>query len=67
MGLVHGDARAHGVSCSLRLAPDLPRVTVDPVQIQHVILNLVRNGIEALESTQGPRELLICARRAGTR
>ena len=66
MGLVHGDARAHGVSCSLQLAADLPTVTVDPVQIQHVILNLVRNGIEALETTQGPRELVICARRAGS-
>ncbi len=65
MGLVHGDARAHGISCSLKLAPDLPSVTVDPVQIQHVILNLVRNGIEALEATQGARELTICARRAG--
>jgi len=65
MGLVHGDARAHGVSCSLRLAPELPTVTVDSVQIQHVILNLVRNGIEALDSTTGPRELVIGAAPAG--
>jgi two-component system, LuxR family, sensor kinase FixL len=65
MGLVHGDARAHGVSCSLQLAPELPTVTVDSVQIQHVILNLVRNGIEALDSTTGPRELVIGAARAG--
>jgi two-component system, LuxR family, sensor kinase FixL len=59
MGLVHSDARAHGVSCSLKLAPGLPKVTVDPVQMQHVILNLARNGIEALEATEGPRELVI--------
>jgi two-component system sensor kinase FixL len=65
MGLVHGDARAHGVSCSLQLAPELPTVTVDSVQIQHVILNLVRNGIEALDSTTGPREVVIGAARAG--
>jgi len=65
MELVHGDARAHGVSCSLQLAPALPTVTVDSVQIQHVILNLVRSGIEALESTRGPRELVIGASRAG--
>jgi two-component system, LuxR family, sensor kinase FixL len=65
MGLVHGDARAHGVSCSLAIAPDLPTVTVDPVQMQHVILNLVRNGIEALGSTTGPRELVIGVARAG--
>jgi two-component system sensor kinase FixL len=66
MGLVHSDTRAHGVSCSLQLAPELPTVTVDSVQIQHVILNLVRNGIEALESTKGPRDLVIAAARAGT-
>jgi two-component system sensor kinase FixL len=65
MGLVNSDARAHGISCSLKLAPELPTVTVDPVQMQHVILNLVRNGIEALESTKGPRDLVISAARAG--
>lgn len=65
MGLVHSDARAHGVSCSLHLAPELPTVTVDPVQLQHVILNLARNGIEALESTRGPRDLRISAARSG--
>ncbi len=65
MGLVNGDARAHGVSCLVQLAPDLPKVTVDWVQMQHVILNLARNGIEALESTSGARELVIRATRAG--
>ncbi|HTY92667.1 MAG TPA: ATP-binding protein [Steroidobacteraceae bacterium] len=59
MTLVHSDARVHGVTVSLQLATDLPRVTVDPVQIQHVILNLVRNGIEALSSVPEPRELAI--------
>ncbi len=65
MGLVYADARAHGVSCSLQFAPALPTVTVDPVQMQHVILNLVRNGIEAVGSSTGPRELVIGAARAG--
>jgi two-component system sensor kinase FixL len=63
MGLIQSDARAHGVSCSLNLAPQLPPVRVDPVQMQHVILNLVRNGIEALESSNGPREVVISAAR----
>jgi two-component system sensor kinase FixL len=61
MELVHSDTRARGVSCSLKISPELPKVTVDSVQIQHVILNLVRNGIEALDSTTGPRELVIGA------
>jgi len=64
MGLAHSDARAHGVCCSLQLAPELPTVTVDTVQIQQVILNLVRNGIEALDSTTGRRDVVIGAARA---
>ena len=65
MALVHSDTRAHGVSCSLHLEPELPMVSVDSVQIQHVILNLVRNGIEALDSTTGPRDVVIGVARAG--
>ncbi len=59
MVLAHSDARAHGVSCSLQLQPQLPTVTVDTLQIQHVILNLVRNGIEALDSTTDRRDVVI--------
>jgi two-component system, LuxR family, sensor kinase FixL len=64
MPLVHSDARAHGVCCALQLPPQLPTVTVDIVQIQHLILNLVRNGIEALEAATGARDVLIGASRA---
>lgn len=32
-----------------RLAPDLPRVWADKVQIEQVLLNLIRNGQEAME------------------
>jgi two-component system sensor kinase FixL len=38
---------AHGVQLSLDLAPELPSVTVDTGQVQHVILNFVRNSLEA--------------------
>jgi len=46
--LVESDARLHGVQLSLHLADDLPEVLVDAGQIQHVILNFVRNSLEAL-------------------
>ncbi|MBV8495466.1 MAG: hypothetical protein JO361_01655 [Gammaproteobacteria bacterium] len=48
--LVLSDARVHGVLLSLELADNLPTVLVDPAQIQHVILNFVRNSLEALAS-----------------
>ena len=42
------------------LAGELPPVLGDRVQLQQVILNLVMNGIEAMENvTDRPRELLI--------
>lgn len=43
------EARQRGVSVKLHLADDLPPVLADPIQIQQVVLNLVRNGIEAME------------------
>src|SRR6266480_3721712 len=58
--LVESDARLHGVPVSLDLADELPNVLVDPGQIQHVILNFVRNGLEALASRpSGTGRLLI--------
>ena len=46
--LAESDARAHGVQLSLELADNLPEVLVDAGQIQNVILNFVRNSLEAL-------------------
>ena len=42
------------------LADDLPPVTGDRVQLQQVILNLIRNGSDAMSSVEDrPRQLLI--------
>jgi PAS domain S-box-containing protein len=44
-------ANAHeGVRFSLQLAPALPRVVVNRLQIQKVLSNLIDNGIEAMHS-----------------
>jgi two-component system sensor kinase FixL len=60
INLVEGDARVHGVPVSLELADNLPDVLVDAGQIQLVILNFVRNGLEALASRpSGTGQLLI--------
>ncbi|MGC2272032.1 MAG: PAS domain S-box protein [Candidatus Sulfotelmatobacter sp.] len=46
------------------LADDLPPVTGDRVQLQQVILNLIRNGSDAMSSVDDrPRQLLIRTKR----
>jgi two-component system sensor kinase FixL len=58
--LLIADARAHRGVLSLELTPALPRVLVDTVQLQHVIVNLVRNGLEAQsDMTTGAREIRV--------
>ncbi len=57
-------AREQGVRVSLRCDPELPDIIVDKIQIQQVALNLIRNAIEAMETTSR-RELTIGARRDG--
>src|SRR5262249_2969884 len=49
--LAHADARVHQVALQFDLAPNLPKVRADRAQIQHMVLALVRNAIEALEGT----------------
>ncbi|NLS03390.1 PAS domain S-box protein [Rhizobium sp. P32RR-XVIII] len=61
--LVQGELRRHRILLRTELAPDLPPVAGDRVQLQQVILNLMMNGIEAMsEVTDRPRELLMIAR-----
>ena len=45
--LLASDARVHDGRLELDLTPALPRVTVDGVQIQQVLMNLVHNAFEA--------------------
>ncbi|WP_404294524.1 PAS domain S-box protein (plasmid) [Microvirga sp. RSM25] len=62
--LVHGEVAQHRVLLRTELAPDLPLVAGDQVQLQQVLLNLVLNGLEAMkEVAERPRELLIRSRR----
>jgi signal transduction histidine kinase len=51
---------SHRVSLRIESAPVLPMIPGDRVQLQQVIINLVMNGIEAMQSvTDRPRELVI--------
>jgi two-component system, LuxR family, sensor kinase FixL len=55
-------AREQGVRVSLRCDRDLPDIVVDKIQIQQVALNLIRNAVEAMETTSR-RELTVAVTR----
>ncbi len=60
VALVQGELIGHQVSLQMQLAPALPLILGDRIQLQQVIINLMMNGIEAMEAvTDRPRELLI--------
>jgi two-component system, LuxR family, sensor kinase FixL len=62
--LARADARSSDVRVILNLGADLPYVSLDRVQIQQVLLNLLRNSIDSLESIRcGHRDVII---RTGT-
>ncbi|PMX89033.1 hypothetical protein C1X43_34130, partial [Pseudomonas sp. GW460-C3] len=58
--LAEPDARVNDVRLTVDLSAGLAPVAADPVQIQQVLLNLIRNAIDAtLESRHAPREVLV--------
>ena len=67
IALVQRELISHQVSLQMELAPALPMILGDRVQLQQVIINLVMNGIEAMQSvTDRPRELVIRSRQDET-
>lgn len=56
--LMLADGHAHGAEVRFEFGTHLPRVVMDAAQIQHVILNLVRNGLEALEAEEPSSRML---------
>ena len=63
IGLVGAELARHRVSLLKELGPDLPPVLGDRVQFQQVILNLIANGIDAMDAVnERPRELFISSK-----
>lgn len=67
-GLALVGARERGIVVTFLFHPELPPVVVDRIQIQQVLLNLIRNALEAMREEQAlgdgasrPRELIIAA------
>jgi len=63
MPLVRLQARKSGTHVVERLAPDLPQVRCDRTRVEQVLLNLARNGLQAIESAPDghPRRLVLAA------
>lgn len=60
-GLALIGAREQGIEARFELAGNLPPVLADATQLQQVVLNLVRNAVEALQAVER-RELVVASR-----
>ena len=58
-------AQRNGVTLKLNIAPGLPLLWIDAVQIDGVLFNIATNALDALEHYAGARRLSLYARAAG--
>jgi two-component system sensor kinase FixL len=57
--LLHSDLLGRGTAVETELAPSLPVVDANPVQLQQVLLNLLMNSVEAMQSTPTAKRRII--------
>lgn len=55
-------AKAFEANLDIAIDPELPEVQADQVQIEQLLLNLIRNGFEAMKQSAAPRQLTLRAR-----
>lgn len=53
LALLRTEANRYSIVTNSELAPDLPKITADRVQLQQVFMNLMLNAIEAMKDTGG--------------
>jgi len=76
--LCRAEYERHGVKLSLQVNRDLPNVLVDSLQVQQVIVNLLRNSLESITAAgrrdgqvtiearqQSEKQILVCVRDNG--
>jgi two-component system sensor histidine kinase TtrS len=61
--LLYQDARRADIVIRYHIASDVNQVMARRIQIEQVLLNLARNGLEAMIERQGERRLLLSAQR----
>jgi hypothetical protein len=54
--VMHDEATATAISLHADLAIHLPPISADRIQMQQVLVNLIRNGIDAMETTNETRK-----------
>jgi len=64
VALTRSEARQHSTLVRTELAPDLPEIMGDRVQLQQVLMNLMMNSIDAMKDMDGTRELVIKSQEA---
>jgi two-component system sensor kinase FixL len=57
--LAETDARLHSVRLRIEAEDGLPPVSADPIQLQQVVLNLVRNAIDAMAEVPDERREVV--------
>src|SRR6516164_4889545 len=53
-----GDLEEHGITARLSLPEDLPKIIAHKGQLQEVLINLVRNAIEAMQADKNDHRVL---------
>jgi C4-dicarboxylate-specific signal transduction histidine kinase len=61
IAVARSDIYSRGVSLTTRLAPGAPRVLGDAIQLQQVVLNLLVNACDAMDSVDASRRRLTIA------
>src|SRR5690606_5984541 len=64
VGLAEIAAKRNRVTIVMRVAPDLPELNVDPILIEQVLLNLMKNGIDAMKD-ESRRNIVVSVARRG--
>jgi PAS domain S-box-containing protein len=63
ISLLRSEAARHAIAIHTRLEPELPNIRADRVQLQQVVMNLMLNGIDAINESNAARDLSIASQR----